>query len=199
MPKLNALSPSVWGALELVPFALNFAFVPYRESFFRAGPAHRLLAAANNRNLPVFPTLPALFNGTNYLTAANYARGVRGTDLQAGSTTRGRVWVSAKKPWLRDESQLWSPRMVVVSGAAVWGGNLDPVEAALDTAWDAFNEGGWEVAALGQSDDPFWGLPVLDTDYGATGLEGDFAGYFGELVQCSVGRADVTCFPFEYI
>lgn len=200
MPKLNSLSPPAWGALELTPFAFPFAFLPYRESFFRAGPNHRLLAQANNTRLPVFPTLPALFKGgATYLTDANYVPGARGNRLQSTSATRGLVWVSAKKPWLRSDFLPRVPRTVVVTAAATWGGSLTPVAAEIDTAWDAFNDGGWEVAVLGTADDAFWGLPVLDTDLTFDGVDGDFAGYFGELVQCRVHRADLAVYPFDYI
>ena len=201
MPKLNSLSPAAWGALELRPFAFTFGFGPYRlTSTFRAGPAHRLLAQANRAKLPVFPTLPSLFQGgATYLTDANYVPGARGNRLQSTSATRGLIWVSAKKPWLRTGFLPRVPRTVVVTSAATWGGSLTPVATEIDTAWDAYDDGGWEVAVLGQADDPFWGLPILDTDFSVDGIQGDFSGYFGELVLCRVHRADLSVYPFDYI
>lgn len=195
MPKLNNVSPPAWGALELTPFALNFAFTPFREAFFQEGPNHRLLAEANNRKLPVFPTLPALFNGNNLL--GTYEPGTRNAALSSTSATRGRVWVTSKKPWLRSGFLPRGPKTVTVAGAAIWGGSLVAPAQAIDAAWPEFDTGGWEVAVLGTSDDPYWGLPVKEVDISEVGLQGDFQGYFGELVLCRIGRADLTIVPFD--
>lgn len=208
MPKLGHQYPWALGAKRLV-----FNDTPFDPWTLRAGDyfqdddANRLLSQANNQKLPVYPTLPSVFYSDNGLVADNYRVGMRGDALDAAGKVK--AWVSAKGPWLRTNRLLRRPRTLLVTTSHA-GATFAPAAAALDAAWGAMDEGGWEAAvvedgpqaAWGNFPDPFYlGLPVRAHDNTAAPA-GDFAGAFGELVlahlsyYCDLQTAAGVCvFP----
>jgi hypothetical protein len=191
MPKLGQYYPWRIPAQTLVrnTAAASTGYANLRSGdYFADGPANRLLSQANNQKLPVYPTLPSVFDMA--LVADNYSVGMRGTSLDAADNVR--AWVSQKGPWLRTNRLLRRPRTLLVTSA--FTGLFEQVAAALDAAWGAIDDGGWEAAVVKAGLQPAWnnfpdpfylGLPVrahVNTDTPTA----DFAGAFGELVLAHV-------------